>query len=210
MHHKLGIGLLTLALCFGAVGMAGAAEEAPVAPASTLDNLMAAYNGESNAHARYLAFAQKADEEGYTQVASLFRAAATAEKVHFQNHAKVIEDMGGVAQADILPVDVKSTRENLEAAISGESYERDTMYPEFIAEAKASGNKEALRSFNFAKAVEAQHADLYTEALNSLEDQKNGPKMFYVCSVCGTTFAAAPAGNCPICDNPKEQFLSVS
>src|ERR1019366_4174424 len=103
-----------------------------MAATKTLDNLQAGFNGESNAHARYLAFAEKADQEGYGEVASLFRAAAKAEKVHSANHAVVIKEMGGTAQAKIETPVVKSTKENLEAAIKGESYERDTMYPEFL------------------------------------------------------------------------------
>ena len=204
MHHGFKIGILTLMVLFGTVGLSRAEENS-----ATLANLMTAFNGESNAHARYLAFAQKADEEGYGQVASLFRAAAAAEKVHFGNHAKIITAMGATPKADIAQPDVKSTKENLEAAIKGESYERDTMYPEFIAEAEKSGNKDALRSFNFAKTAEAGHANLYKEALDNLEQQKGGKKTFYVCSVCGATITTLPDTNCLVCNSPKETFLTI-
>ena len=105
-------------------------------------------NGESNAHARYLAFAEKADEEGYTGVGSLFRAAAHSEEIHAANHAKVIKSLGAAPKADVKAPEAKTTAENLKAAIAGETYERDVMYPEFVSKAKAEGNSDAVRSFN--------------------------------------------------------------
>src|ERR1039458_7607719 len=93
----------------------------------TLQNLETAFNGESNAHARYLAFAEKADQEGYFQIAGLFRAAARAEEIHARNHEVEIKRLGGTAQAKIEKPDVKTTKENLQAAIKGETYERDVM-----------------------------------------------------------------------------------
>lgn len=105
-------------------------------PAGTLDNLQAAFNGESNARARYLAFAAKAGEEGYGPVASLFRAAARAEQIHAANHAEVIRALGAEPVAVIDVPEVKSTALNLEAAIAGETYERDVMYPAFLEQAR--------------------------------------------------------------------------
>jgi len=183
-----------------------AAEDTSV---KTLENLMTAYNGESNAAHRYEAFAKKADEEGYGQVASLFRAAAAAEKVHIENHAKVIRSMGGMPKAEIESPEVKTTRENLEAALKGETYEKDVMYPEFIAQAKAASNKPAIRSFSLAKVVEAEHAKLYQDALNRLESMKGSGKVYYVCLVCGNTVPDAPPAECPICDAPKGKFIEV-
>ncbi len=175
----------------------------------TLENLQAAFNGESNANAKYLAFAKKADEEGYTQVASLFRAAARAEEVHFKAHAEVIKAMGAEPKADIQPADVKTTRENLQAAIKGESYERDTMYPDFITVARAERNGAATKTFNLAKAAEAEHAKLYQQALDNLESWKGGTRDFYVCTVCGWTTTVLPGEKCPSCFNPKEKFVLV-
>lgn len=103
---------------------------------TTLENMQAAFNGESNAHARYLAFAAQADKEEYGEVASLFRAAARAEEIHASNHAEVIKGMGATPIARIDAPDVKSTRENLEAAIKGESYERTSC-------TRSSSNKHA-------------------------------------------------------------------
>jgi len=185
--------------------------EAPTAPAaSTLDNLQAAFDGESNANARYVAFAKKADDEGYHQVASLFRAAATAEKIHANNHAKVIIALGAKPVANVLVPEVKSTRENLTAALAGESYERDSMYPGFIAKADAEGLSKAVRTFKFAAAAEASHAKFYADALANLETWRDGTRSFYVCSVCGETLAALPDARCPVCKAGKDKFETVT
>ena len=177
----------------------------------TLENLMAAYNGESNASAKYLAYAEKADEEGYAKVASLFRAAASAEKIHLTNHARVIESLGGTPKADLKLPAVKSTKENLEDAIKGESYERSTMYPEFITQAKKDGNPDAVRTFTYALAAEAEHARLYTTALTELADWKAPKSDFYVCPVCGYTVEEKPSfAACPVCRTPASLYKAVN
>jgi rubrerythrin len=194
---------LTLALIALPIGAAAAT--------TTLDNLQAGFNGESNAHARYLAFAEKADQEGYGEVASLFRAAAKAEEVHAANHAAVVKKMGGTAQAKIETPVVKSTKENLEAAIKGESYERDTMYPEFLKQARAEGNRDAVQTFNYAKTAEAEHAKLYSDALNNLPKLKGSKaKDFFVCMVCGYTTAQLDFSKCPSCFTHKDRYEKVS
>ncbi len=198
-----GVGLLGL-------GVRASAAAVP-ATGTSLDNLMAAFNGESNAHARYLAFAQKADEEGYGDVASLFRAAARAEQIHAENHAAVIGKMGGVAKADVQKPEVKSTKENLEAAIKGETYEKDTMYPQFIAQARKEGNRDALQTLNFAKSAEIEHAKLYSASLAGLDGLKNSKgKTMYVCTVCGFTTEKVNFEKCPVCYNPKDKYVPVS
>lgn len=181
------------------------------ASTKTLENLQAAFNGESNAHARYLAFATKADQEGYGEVASLFRAAAKAEEIHAGNHAVVIKKMGGTPNANIERPVVKSTKENLEAAIKGESYERDTMYPEFLKQARAEGNRDAIRTFNYAKNAEAEHAKLYTAALNDLASLKGSKaKDYYVCTICGYTTQRIDFAKCLSCFNSKDKYEKVS
>ncbi|HVJ07298.1 MAG TPA: rubrerythrin family protein [Acidisarcina sp.] len=173
--------------------------------------MQTAFNGESNAHARYLAFALQADTEGYGQVASLFRAAARAEEIHAANHAAVIQKMGAVPQAKVLAPEVKTTRENLQAAIKGETYERDTMYPDFLKQARIDRNRDAIKSLNYAKAAEAEHAKLYTEALASLDRLKGSKSMtFYVCPKCGYTTNNANLAKCPTCFTPKEKFERVA
>lgn len=179
--------------------------------ATTLENMQAAFNGESNAHARYLAFAQQADKEGYGEVASLFRAAARAEEIHAANHAKVINELGAKPQAKIDTPEVKSTRDNLQAAIKGETYERDTMYPEFLKQARSDRNKSAIKSLNFAKQAEAEHAKLYAAALSKLDTLKGSKgTAFYVCPNCGYTTRDASLAKCPTCFTPKEKFEKIA
>jgi rubrerythrin len=195
-----------LALTFALIALPSKA-----AATTTLDNLQAGFNGESNAHARYLVFAEKANQEGYGEVASLFRAAAKAEEVHAANHAAVIKNLGGTPQAKIeIPV-VKSTKENLEAAIQGESYERDTMYPEFLKQARAEGNRDAVQTFNYAKTAEAEHAKLYSEALNNLPKLKGSKaKDYFVCTVCGYTTSQMDFSKCPSCFTQTDKYEKVS
>ena len=176
----------------------------------TLDNLMTAFNGESNARAKYLAYAQKADEEGYGKVAGLFRAAARAEEIHLNNHAVVIKAMGGTPQADIKLPEIKSTGENIADAKKGEEYERNTMYPEFIALAEQEKNADAVRTFKYASEAEAEHAKLYGEALNNLQQWKVGKAEFSVCPTCGYTAKSKPGFvSCPTCATPSKLFDPV-
>lgn len=196
-----------LGLTLGALALSSVA----TAATGTLENLQTAYNGESNARARYLAFAEKADQEQYGEVASLFRAAAKAEEMHANNHAGVIKKMGGTPQAKIETPVVNSTKENLAAAIKGESYERDTMYPEFLRQARTDGNKDAIETFNYAKTAESEHANLYSAALNDLFKLKGSKaKTYYVCTVCGYTTPTLDFSKCPSCFSHKDKYENVS
>jgi rubrerythrin len=161
----------------------------------TEKNLKEAFAGESQANRRYLAFAKKADEEGYKQVAKLFRAAAEAETVHAHSHFRVL---GGV----------KSTKENIQEAIAGETHEFKKMYPEFFAKAKAEAIKPAEMSFDYANQVEKIHAALYEKALADLG--KNEAVDYYVCPVCGNTVEGKAPDKCPICNVPGSKFAKVS
>jgi len=163
----------------------------------TEENLKAAFAGESQANRMYLAFAKKAEEEGLTQVAKLFKAAAEAETVHALNHLNVMGQ-------------VKSTAENLGTAVSGETYEFKSMYPQFIEDAKNEGNKKALQSFEYANKVEQIHANLYQKALDALKNNKELPKVdMYVCPVCGNTFEGNTPDMCPICATKKAKFMKI-
>ena len=160
----------------------------------TEKNLAEAFAGESQANRKYLAFAKKADEEGYPQAAKLFRAAADAETVHAHSHLKA---MNGI----------KSTKENLEAAVDGETFEFKDMYPKMIVEASEENQSEARLSFNFANKVEAVHAGLYQKYLENLGNNADTP--MFVCQVCGNTVEGAPQDRCSVCGNPKEMFKEV-
>jgi rubrerythrin len=161
---------------------------------STSDDLKEAFAGESQANRKYLAFAKKADEEGYGQVARLFRAAADAETVHAHAHLGV---MGGV----------NDTAANLKDAIGGETHEFTAMYPAMIEEARKEGNKGAIESFENANAVEQIHAKLYQQALDALGD--NNETVYYVCQHCGNTVEGEAPERCPICGRPKSMFKKV-
>ena len=160
----------------------------------TTKNLQDAFAGESQANRKYLAFAKKAEEEGFKQIAKLFRATAEAETVHAHNH---LREMGGI----------RATKENLQEAINGESYEFQKMYPQMIKDAEAEGQKGALKSFNFANEVEKIHADLYKKAVENLG--KNPSVDYHVCQVCGNTVEGEPPDKCPICGANKKMFKKV-
>jgi rubrerythrin len=179
----------------------------------TLKNLLAAFNGESNAAAHYAAFAVKADEEGYLKVGSLFRATARAEQIHAANHAAVIRKLGGTPEAIIATEEVSTTVENLKAAIAGELYEVDVMYPDFLREAETQKNTAARRTFRFALEAEKEHARLFTKALEHIQHcvdktcQKLSNKAtYYVCPECGFTTDKADFDRCPVCAHAKEDF----
>jgi rubrerythrin len=179
---------------------------------TTVENLLSAFEGESNAHAKYTAFAAKADEDGLHGAASLFRAAARAEQIHAGNHARVIKQLGGHAECEIHEVAVKSTLENLKVALNGEQYEIDTMYPGFLAEATERKNTAAIRTFTGALEAEKTHARLYSEAIALLAAGKKDSwigeaRDFYVCPVCGyTSETEEEHERCPVCKCPWEKF----
>ena len=164
---------------------------------ATKENLAEAFAGESQANRRYLAFAKKAQADGFPQVARLFRAAAEAETVHAHAH---LAALGGV----------KRTAENLDAAVAGEGYEFQTMYPKFLAQAQAENNDQATTTFQNALAVERIHHALYTEALNQVRQGKDlPPSPIFVCGVCGNTVLGEPPEVCPICGATRRHFMEV-
>lgn len=176
----------------------------------TLENLQTAFDGESNAHARYLAFAEQADKEGYLQVATLFRAAARAESIHAENHAAEIKALGAKPQANIQTPAVKTTKENLEVAIKGETYERDVMYPDFYRQARNAGIAGAVQTFNYASAAEAEHATLFTSALNNITTMRAKGVTYYVCTICGYTTTNLDFAKCHTCYSPKDKYVAVT
>jgi len=165
--------------------------------AETQENLQAAFAGESQANRKYLFFADKADKEGYPQIARLFRAAAEAETVHARNHLEV---MGGIG----------TTEGNLETAVRGEHYEFTKMYPDFIEKAKVEKNQRAEISFTYANKVERIHHELYQKALEALKTaQKMKNEPYFVCPVCGNTVASEAPEKCPVCGAMRNKFKKV-
>jgi len=160
-----------------------------------IDDLSAAISGESQANQHYLAFARKAEEEGFRQVAKLFRAVAKAEEIHAYNHMMALGD-------------VKETAENLKTAMAGENYEHTTMYPEFIEDAITEDNKKAKKSFRWAQKVEMVHEELYKEALSTLsKDSEEGD--YYVCPICGHTHPKHAPEMCPVCGTSGKEYLHI-
>ena len=157
-------------------------------------NLKDAFAGESQANRKYLAFAQKANKEGYPQVAKLFRAAAEAETVHAHTHLRALKG-------------INSTADNLKEAIGGETYEFESMYPPMIKAAKEESNAAAERSFTYANEVEKVHAALYQKALDNLDSLEEVD--YYVCSVCGYTCENEAPDECPVCKAKKKAFFKV-
>ena len=165
---------------------------------ATSDNLKEAFAGESQANRKYLAFAKKAEKDGFPQVAKLFRAAAQAETVHAHAHLRV---MGAI----------NSTEENLQDAIEGEGFEFQQMYPNFVSEAQTEENKPAVMSFENALAVEEIHHGLYSEALNATKSGSDLPEnKIFVCLVCGNTVTGQAPDKCPICGSPKQKFEEIA
>lgn len=164
---------------------------------NTQDNLNAAFAGESQANRRYLFFADRAEKDGYPQIARLFRAVADAETVHARAHLDVL---GGV----------KPTEDNLKEAIGGENYEFTEMYPGFIEQAEKDNNKRARVSFGYANEVEKLHHSLYQKALETVKaGQKMKDEPYFVCQVCGNTVAGGAPEKCPICGALRKMFKKV-
>lgn len=163
----------------------------------TDENLKAAFAGESQANRKYIAFARKAEEDGFPNTARLFRAIAEAETVHALNHLRLM---------DI----IKSTKENLQAALNGEIYEFTEMYPSFIKTATEEGVSAAGTTFSYANQVEKIHGKLYEKAIESIDQKKDiEAKEFFVCQVCGYTAEGEAPNVCPVCGAPKERFKKI-
>ncbi|HAQ39435.1 MAG TPA: rubrerythrin [Clostridiales bacterium] len=157
----------------------------------TLKNLMDAFAGESQANRKYLAYAKKAEKDGNTNAAKLFRAASDAEALHAQKHLEVAGK-------------IKATQENLKDAVAGETYEFESMYPEFLKAAEAEGNKAAINTFTLAMEAEKVHAKLYKEALENID--KTEEVSYYLCPVCGNIETSVP-DKCSICGVPGSKFI---
>jgi rubrerythrin len=162
--------------------------------AMTKSNLEAAFAGESQAHMKYLIFADQAEKDGFPNIARLFRANAYAEQVHATSHFKVLKKLS-------------TTQDNLTVGVEGETFEIEEMYPAYMAVAEMQEEKGALRSTKWAREAEKVHAEMYAAASISVKDGKDASvgKM-HVCSVCGWTGEGEAPDNCPLCNAKKELF----
>jgi rubrerythrin len=161
----------------------------------TIKNLKDAFAGESQASQKYTLFAKKAERDGFTNVAHLFRAAAEAERIHAEGHLKALEEIG-------------TTAENLQAAIDGETYEYAKMYPPMHQQAEEEGHK-AKRMFGYALEAEEVHAKLYSLALEAVKQGKDLDGEFYLCPVCGNIEFGKPTEACPICNTRADKFIQM-
>jgi len=200
MNCKLMLGLVGM-LVFGYVG-ARAGEVANL----TLGNLQKAYQVESSAKVQFEAFASQADKEGFKSVATLFRAAAKSETIHADKHAVMIKKLGVAPTWVAGKLEVKTTKENLEAAMQGKVTEKDTLYPGFIQQAKVDKHGGAEMSFMGASAAAGAQMEIFKKVLSRLDDWKSAGKTFGVCTVCGFVVMGPPPAKCPICSAPKDKF----
>lgn len=162
-----------------------------------VDHLKESFAGESQANQKYRAFAKQAEKDGYPNIAKLFRTTAEAERIHAEGHLKAMEG-------------IKSTVENLQAAIDGETFEFEEMYPPMLKDAEAEGHK-AKRMFKFAVEAEAVHAELYKlakEAVERGDDLKDA--QIYLCPICGHIELGTPPESCPICNVPASKYIQVA
>lgn len=164
---------------------------------TTAKNLEEAFAGESQASQKYLAFAKKAEKDGFANIAKLFRTAAQAERIHAEGHLGAMDGIG-------------STADNLVTAITNETYEFTTMYPPMIEQAVADGHK-AKRMFDYASKAEAVHAELYKMALEAVREGRDLPEdKIYLCPVCGHIEFGTPPETCPICKARGSSYVQVS
>ena len=163
---------------------------------TTNDNLKEAFAGESQANQKYRAFAKRAEQDGFPNVARLFRTTAEAERIHAEGHLRSLDGVG-------------STKDNLQAARDGETYEYTTMYPPMLELAKAE-NHRARGMFGYAVKAEAVHAELYRCALEAVAQGKDlAETAFYLCPVCGYIEVGKPTSECPVCGTKPEKFIKV-
>ena len=162
----------------------------------TSDNLKEAFAGESQANQKYRAFAKKAEQDGFRNIARLFRTTAEAERIHAEGHLKALAA-------------IATTAENLQAAIGGETYEYTDMYPPMLKAAEAEGHRAKLM-FGYAVKAEAVHAELYKRALEAVQQGKDlSESGFFLCPICGHIEFGAPPEKCPICGTAKDKFTEV-
>lgn len=174
----------------------------------TVANLKAAIDGEATASAKYAAFAEQAAKDSLFAVEALFKATSAAEAIHIKNHQEVLASLGVKDYSpNIQSFEVKTTAENLQAGIDGETYEFTTMYPGFIKDAETEKVQAALVSFNFAQDAEKGHAKIYADVLTKLATPDAIAKEYFVCPKCGNTYFGVAAAICDLCQTSSDKFV---
>jgi len=193
------------------IGFESAPGEQTVAVSNkTVDNLKTALQGETTASAKYAAFAQKANEEGLPQIAALFSAASKAESIHASNHKTVLENLGHQADVQTETVSVGTTLENLQSAIDGETGETESIYTNFMDQAKTDNDNDAVKSFSWTLDTKFKQLELYQAASDALKSKKEKslPDEYYVCPKCGFTYSSEEVEDyCELCGTEKEKYF---
>jgi rubrerythrin len=179
----------------------------------TLKNLLTAYESESNAHTMLAAYAGKADSDGLHAAASLFRATARSEQIQAGNNARVIRQLGGELEAQIQPVEVKTTLENLTAALVNGAYGIDSMYPRFLAQNRSTGNS-AAQTLTWALEAERTNARLFSEGIGQMgavdtDSLASTPVDFFVRPVCGCVSKTPEPARCWMCNRFCSTFETI-
>ena len=204
--------LVAVWLCIGAGNQllqAGNAAAGAKGKATTLENLLTAYQRENNSYALYRAFSQKAESEGYTGISQLFRAAMASVNVQRENHAEAIKKMKGIPESIVKTPEVRTTRENLLRAFQDASSKYNDLYPAFLQQAREERERTALRTFNFSRSAAETHSKFFSEASAKLETWDKEERNFWVCTVCGHMVTALNFEVCPICFNPLDKYTRV-
>jgi rubrerythrin len=175
----------------------------------TIENMQSAYKGEKTATAKYEAFSKKAESEGYHNIALLYNAVSAAENVHAMNHKSVIEDAGANVPSITPEYKVKTTKENLSEDINGEAYEAKTMYPDFLKTAEIADNQIAFLSLTYAMKTEQKHKFFFEQALGDINSNtlKSLPSKYFVCPICGNTYATTAPKHCDFSLTEREKFI---
>ena len=219
MKRQLISGVLCLSVILGGAALASAKDENNAAAKNdaktatkaplTLVARQAAHLLEVNNNARYVAFAKKADEEGYKSVAVMFRALAQSEKMRAEKHAGLIKTLGGTINEVADKVEAKTTKENLEAANKMETTDKEALYTGYAKTAETEKNEHAAMTFKGAVAIGASNAKMIKQALSELDAWKAGDREFYVCTVCTYVSMDPKLLKCPVCQAPKSKFDTI-
>ena len=188
------------------------ASASAISQTQTKQNLLTAWKGETTASSKYAAYADQAAKEGYPQIASLFRAASKSEGIHAANHKTVLGKMGGTTPAFTPEFTVKTTKENLADAISGEGNEVMKMYPDYITIAKSEEAMDAAKSMRWAMETEKKHLGFFSNAMKALESNNVASlvKFYWVCPKCGNTYDVdKPESMCSFCGTSSSKFSKV-
>jgi rubrerythrin len=179
---------------------------------TTFDNLQTAFNSESNANARYLAFAKNAKAQGWIKSGEIFRALALAHQIYMDRYTELIKDLGGTPTAKVEPPVVKNNIENFKSAMENEIYETMLMYPGFLSQAQKDNNKDVVNAFDMAGRVTSSHAAFLNAVVEFIASgRKNVKSVYIVCPVCGNlTLKEIEFEFCPICGENKEKFIEVN